>query len=108
MRGQAEAISNALALLTPFADNTDDVLKVLRAQSGATRAFVRDTGEVFTALSERKGQLRELIDNSNRVWTAIASRNQELADTFRVFPTFLREGRATTAGPPRSPRTPTR
>jgi ABC-type transporter Mla subunit MlaD len=28
---------------------------------------------------------------------AIASRNQELADTFRVFPTFLREGRATTA-----------
>jgi phospholipid/cholesterol/gamma-HCH transport system substrate-binding protein len=97
VRGQAEAISNALALLTPFAENTDDVLKVLRAQSGATRAFVRDTGEVFTALSERKGQLRALIDNSNRVWTAIASRNEELADTFRVFPTFLREGRATTA-----------
>jgi phospholipid/cholesterol/gamma-HCH transport system substrate-binding protein len=97
VRGQAGAISDALALLTPFAENTDDVLKVLRAQSGATRAFVRDTGEVFTALSERKGQLRELIDNSNRVWTAIASRNEELADTFRVFPTFLREGRETTA-----------
>jgi phospholipid/cholesterol/gamma-HCH transport system substrate-binding protein len=97
VRGQAEAISNTLALLTPFAENTDDVLKVLRAQSGATRAFVRDTGEVFTALSERKGQLRGLIGNANRVWTAIASRNEELADTFRVFPTFLREGRATTA-----------
>jgi phospholipid/cholesterol/gamma-HCH transport system substrate-binding protein len=97
VRGQAGAISDALALLTPFAENTDDVLEVLRAQSGATRAFVRDTGEVFTALSERKGQLRALISNSNRVWTAIASRNEELADTFRVFPTFLREGRATTA-----------
>jgi phospholipid/cholesterol/gamma-HCH transport system substrate-binding protein len=96
VRGQAGAISDALALLTPFAENTDDVLKVLRAQSGATRAFVRDTGEVFGALSERKGQLRALIDNSNRVWTAIASRNDELADTFRVLPTFLREGRATT------------
>jgi virulence factor Mce-like protein len=96
VRGQSQAVSNALALLTPFAENTDDVLKVLRAQSGATRAFVRDTGEVFTALSERKGQLRALIDNSNRVWTAVASRNKELADTFRVFPTFLREGRATT------------
>jgi virulence factor Mce-like protein len=96
VRGQAEAISNTLALLTPFAENTDEVLKVLRAQSGATRAFVRDTGEVFGALSERKGQLRALIDNSNRVWTAIASRNEELADTFRVLPTFLREGRATT------------
>jgi phospholipid/cholesterol/gamma-HCH transport system substrate-binding protein len=96
VRGQAEAINDALALLTPFAENTDDVLKVLRVQSGATRAFVRDTGEVFTALSERKGQLRDLIANSNRVWSAIASRDQQLAETFQVFPTFLREGRATT------------
>jgi phospholipid/cholesterol/gamma-HCH transport system substrate-binding protein len=96
VRGQAGAISDALALLTPFAENTDDVLKVLRVQSGATRAFVRDTGVVFTALSERKDQLRELIANSNRVWTAIGSRDEQLADTFRVFPTFLREGRATT------------
>ncbi len=96
VRGQAEAINNALALLTPFAENTDDVLRVLRVQSGATKAFVRDTGEVFAALSEQKGQLRGLIANSNRVWTAIGSRDEELADTFRVFPTFLREGRETT------------
>jgi phospholipid/cholesterol/gamma-HCH transport system substrate-binding protein len=96
VRGQAQAINDALALLTPFAENTDDVLKVLRVQSRATRQFVRNTGEVFGALSERKGQLRELIANSNRVWSAIASRDQELADTFRVLPTFLREGRATT------------
>jgi phospholipid/cholesterol/gamma-HCH transport system substrate-binding protein len=96
VRGQAQAINDALALLTPFAENTDDVLKVLRVQSQETQQFVRNTGEVFGALSERKGQLRQLISNSNRVWTAIASRDQELADTFRVLPTFLREGRATT------------
>ena len=94
--GQAQAINDALALLTPFAENTDDVLKVLKVQSAETRAFIRDTGVVFGALSERKGQLQQLIANSNRVWTAVASRNQELADTFRVLPTFLREGRATT------------
>ncbi|MEA2332668.1 MAG: phospholipid/cholesterol/gamma-HCH transport system substrate-binding protein [Thermoleophilaceae bacterium] len=94
--GQAEAISDALGLLTPFAEETDDVLKVLRAQSGATQRFVRDTGEVFGALTERRGQLRDLIVNSNRVWEAVASRDQALADTFRVFPTFLREGRTTT------------
>jgi virulence factor Mce-like protein len=96
VRGQAQAISDALALLTPFAENTDDVLKVLKVQSKETQQFVRNTGEVFGALSERKGQLGQLITNSNRVWSAIASRNQELADTFRVLPTFLREGRATT------------
>jgi phospholipid/cholesterol/gamma-HCH transport system substrate-binding protein len=96
VRGNAEAINAALANLTPFAEGTDDVLRVLRAQSGATRRFIRDTGEVFTALSERKGQLSQLIRNSNRVWEAVASRDQELAETFVVFPTFLREGRVTT------------
>ena len=94
--GQREHLNDALALLTPFAEDTDEVLKVLRQQSGATQRFVRDTGYVFDALSERKGQLRDLIRNSNRTWEAIASRDAQLADTFRVFPTFLREGRATT------------
>jgi phospholipid/cholesterol/gamma-HCH transport system substrate-binding protein len=95
-RGRAGEISAALAHLTPFAEETDDVLRVLRVQSGATRRFIRDTGEVFAALTERKGQLRELIRNSNRTWEAVASRDAQLADTFRVFPTFLRESRATT------------
>ncbi len=95
-KGNAEYINDSLALLTPFAEDTDEVLKVLRQQSDATQRLVRDTGYVFDALSERKGQLRELIRNSNRTWEAIASRNSQLADTFRVFPTFLRESRATT------------
>jgi len=90
------ALNAALANLTPFAEQTDVVLKVLRQQSGATRRFIRDTGVVFDALSERQGQLRQLVVNSNRVWETTARRDAELADTFRVFPTFLREGRATT------------
>jgi phospholipid/cholesterol/gamma-HCH transport system substrate-binding protein len=96
-RGRAGEINAALAHLTPFAEETDDVLRVLRAQSAATRGLIRDTGVVFSALTERKGQLRALIRNSNRTWEAIAGRDAELADTFRVFPTFLREGRATTS-----------
>ena len=95
-QGRAAQISAALANLTPFAEDTDDVLRVLRTQGTATRALIRDTGEVFSALTERKGQLRELIRNSNRTWRAIASRDKQLADTFTVFPTFLRESRATT------------
>jgi virulence factor Mce-like protein len=94
--GNGEAISDALGNLTPFAEETDDVLRVLRAQGGGTRRLIRNTGEVFAALSERQGQLRQLIQNSNRVWEVTARRNAELADTFRVLPTFLREGRTTT------------
>jgi phospholipid/cholesterol/gamma-HCH transport system substrate-binding protein len=92
----AEAINDALGLLTPFAEQTDEVLKVLNHQSAETRALVRDTGEVFDALTQRQGQLRDLIVNSNRVWETTARRDAELADTFRVLPTFLREGRTTT------------
>ncbi|MET0511464.1 MAG: MlaD family protein [Thermoleophilaceae bacterium] len=90
------SINAALATLTPFAEETDDVLDVLRAQSTATRGFIRDTGVVFGALTERQGQLRDLIVNSNRLWETLAQRDAELADTFRVLPTFLREGRTTT------------
>jgi virulence factor Mce-like protein len=90
------ALNAAIANLTPFAENTDVVLRILREQSGDTRRLVRDTGEVFSALSERQGQLRSLIRNSNRVWETTARRDVELADTFRIFPTFLREGRETT------------
>ena len=90
------SINASLATLTPFAEETDDALDVLRAQSTATRGFIRDTGVVFGALTERQGQLRDLIVNSNRLWETLAQRDAELADTFRVLPTFLREGRTTT------------
>ena len=96
VRGNGEEISAALGNLTPFAEETDEVLATLRRQSGDTRRLVRDTGVVFEALTERQGQLRDLIVNSNRVWEVTARRNEQLADTFRVLPTFLRESRVTT------------
>jgi phospholipid/cholesterol/gamma-HCH transport system substrate-binding protein len=94
--GRGQQLNDALGNLTPFADNTERVLSVLRRQSGDTRALVRDTGTVFQALSERQGQLRGLITNSNRVFQTTADRDAQLADTFRVLPTFLREARTTT------------
>jgi hypothetical protein len=93
---RGEDLNNALAQLEPFAEDTDEVLKVLRVQSGATRALVRDTGAVFEALTERRGQLRGLISNSNRVFETTARRDAELADAIHVLPTFLVEARATT------------
>jgi phospholipid/cholesterol/gamma-HCH transport system substrate-binding protein len=95
VNGRGQAINDALGNLTPFAEDTESVLKVLNRQSGATRTLVRDTGSVFEALTERQGQLRSLITNSNRVFETTARRNADLADTFRVFPTFLGETRTT-------------
>ncbi len=92
----AQEINDSLALLTPFAEETGDVLDVLNSQSADTRRLVRGVGEVFGALTEREGQLRDLIVQSNRFWAVTARRDAELADTFRVLPTFLRESRVTT------------
>ncbi len=91
-----QSLNDALGALAPFSENVGDTLKLLDEQSAATRGVVRDTGAVFEALSEREGQLQGLVRNSNRVFQTTAQRNRELADTFVVFPTFLRETRETT------------
>jgi phospholipid/cholesterol/gamma-HCH transport system substrate-binding protein len=90
------ALNAALANLAPFAQDSEDVFRILERQDVATRTLVRDTGEVFGALSERRGQLRGLIENSNRVFETTAARNAQLAEAFVALPTFLRETRTTT------------
>jgi len=52
---------------------------------------------VFGAVNERQGALRQLVVNSNNTFEATASRDQALADTIRVFPTFLDESKVTLA-----------
>jgi phospholipid/cholesterol/gamma-HCH transport system substrate-binding protein len=92
---RGEDLNDALGNLTPFAEDVNDVLKILRRQDTSTRRLVRNTGEVFAALTERDGQLRDLITNSNLVFQTTAQRDQELRDAIRAFPTFLDESRTT-------------
>jgi phospholipid/cholesterol/gamma-HCH transport system substrate-binding protein len=93
--GRGQDISNALANLGPFAEDTNDLLKVLASQEGAVQRLVLNTGEVFSALSERQGQLRGLITNANTVFQTTADRNEALQAAFIALPTFQRESRLT-------------
>ena len=93
--GRGYDLNAALGNLDPFAESANDVVRVLDSQRLATRQFVRDTGEVFDALSERQGQLRGLIENTNEVFSTTAARDAELAETFTILPTFLRESELT-------------
>jgi virulence factor Mce-like protein len=90
-------LNNALGNLAGFAQDGAAVLEVLDTQSTAVRQLIKNTGVVFGALNERKGQLRQLIINSDRTFSALQSEQEALADTFRVFPTFLDESRVTLA-----------
>ena len=100
VKGRGQDISDALGNLAPFAEDTNDLLKILNSQQGAVQRLVRNTGVVFGALSERDGQLRDLIKNSNTVFRTTAQRDQQLKQTFVALPTFERES-AHDARPPR-------
>ena len=97
LRGRGDDLSAVIAELPPFAEETNRLLRVLDSQGQAVRRLVHDGGTVFEALSERQGQLRGLIENSEAVFSTTARRNRELAELFRILPTFQRESRATLA-----------
>jgi virulence factor Mce-like protein len=90
-------LNSALGNLAGFAQDGASVLQVLDTQSTAVRQVIKNTGVVFAALNQRKGQLQQLIVNSDRTFSALSAEQNALADTFRIFPTFLDESRLTLA-----------
>ena len=95
--GTSQDLNDALGNLPEFSQSGSDVLSVLDEQDQAVQQLIRDTGVVFGALNEQEGALRELIVNSNNTFEATASEKEALAETFQVFPTFLRESELTLA-----------
>ena len=67
IEGRGQDFSDALGSLPGFANNTNEVLKILNSQERATQLAIKNTGVVFDALTERDGQLADWITNSNRL-----------------------------------------
>ena len=91
----ARDFNDSLGNAAPFFEGGADLLRPLAEQEVALRRVFRDTGRVFHAVSREDGQLRGLITNGDATFGALASRDDALAETFQIFPTFLRETRAT-------------
>jgi virulence factor Mce-like protein len=95
--GRSGDLNDAFGNLPEFVADGSDVLAVLDAQEEAVGRLIRNTGEVFGALSEDEGALRGLIVNADGVFDATARQQEKLAETFKIFPTFLDESKATFA-----------
>ena len=95
--GRGQDLNDAFGNLEGFAVDGATLLKELDQQEVAVRRLIKNTGVVFGAINEREGALGELVVNSNNTFEATASRDRALAETFRVFPTFLDESKATLA-----------
>jgi phospholipid/cholesterol/gamma-HCH transport system substrate-binding protein len=91
----ARDFNDSVGNAAPFFEGGADLLRPLAEQEVALRRVVRDTGRVFEAISRDDAQLRGLIAGGEATFGALASRDDALAETFQVFPTFLRETRAT-------------
>jgi hypothetical protein len=97
IKGRGQDVNDALGTLPGFARDGADVLEVLDSQEGAVTRLVKNTGVVFGALSENEQQLQNLITGSKRTFDATASKSDALAETIRIFPTFLDESKLTLA-----------
>jgi phospholipid/cholesterol/gamma-HCH transport system substrate-binding protein len=97
IHGRGREFNDALGTLPGFAADGADVLGVLDSQEQALQRLVKNTGVTFAALTENEQQLQTLITASKRTFDATASRNDALAETVRIFPTFLDESKATLA-----------
>ncbi|MEA2273136.1 MAG: phospholipid/cholesterol/gamma-HCH transport system substrate-binding protein [Solirubrobacteraceae bacterium] len=95
--GRGRDLNDAIGNLPSFAADGSDLLKVLDSQSGAVSALVRNTGVVFGALSQSESQLHNLVVSAGDVFSATASQADALAETFKIFPTFLDESKKTFA-----------
>jgi len=93
--GTGQDLNDAIGNLEGFAVDGADILEVLDEQGKGLRQLVKNTGVTFKALNERTNGLHDLIVNSNNVFEATASRDDALAETFRIFPTFLDESKET-------------
>jgi phospholipid/cholesterol/gamma-HCH transport system substrate-binding protein len=91
----ARDLNDSLGNAAPFFEDGASVLRPLAEQDVALRRLVRDSGRVFDAISRENGQLRGLVTNGDATFSALASRDEELAQTFQILPTFLRETRST-------------
>src|ERR671915_2138563 len=94
VRGRGQDFNDALGTLPGFAADGADVLAVLDSQEEALQRLVKNTGVTFAALTENEQQLQTLITSSQRVFEATGSRNDALAESVRIFPTFLDESKA--------------
>jgi phospholipid/cholesterol/gamma-HCH transport system substrate-binding protein len=93
--GQGRDLSDAIGSLAPFVSDAQDIVDVLNRRRSELRGLVRGTGDTFEAITRNEDALRTLIVRQRDVFEELSNRREALADTFQVFPTFLRESRAT-------------
>jgi len=90
IHGRGEQINSDFAVLEPFVEHTNKLVRILASQEGALRAVIKNTGVVFDALASRDHQLESMIVHGERTFHAAAQASDAFAQAFRELPAFER------------------
>jgi len=96
-RGRGQDLNEAFGALPVFTESATDLLSVLDNRKVALKSLLKDTGTTFGAITRDEGQLRNAITKTADVFDTTAANGKKLSETFRIFPTFLDESKATLA-----------
>ncbi len=75
----------------PALGQTDRVLKILASQNRTLAALAVNSDAVLRPLARERRQISDFVVQANRTSTASAARAAEISQTFRLFPSFLRQ-----------------
>jgi virulence factor Mce-like protein len=93
--GNAQNLNAVLGNLPTFAADGTDILRVLDVEHAAVVRLSVDGGTVFSALTRNQAALRNLITTAETTFATTAANNNALAATFKDFPAFLDQTKAT-------------
>lgn len=94
-KGRAGDLSDALGSLPQFVESGQTLMEILGRRREALQGVVRDTGTTFAAISRDADALQRMVVRSDEVLSTVAGRREALAESIRIFPTFLDESRRT-------------
>jgi virulence factor Mce-like protein len=95
IRGNDQNLNSVLGNLPSFAADANDVLNVLNIQHAAVVRLLQSGSTVFDALDSNQAALQNLITTGETTFATTAAQNAALAETFRQFPNFLDQTKAT-------------
>lgn len=75
----------------PALGDTDKVLKILAQQNRTLAQLATNSDTVLKPLARERGQIAEFITQANTTSVASAQRAQDIFETFRLFPSYLRQ-----------------
>jgi phospholipid/cholesterol/gamma-HCH transport system substrate-binding protein len=97
VKGNGQNLNDVLGNLPTFAGDGTDILRVLDVEHAAVVRLSQNGGTVFAALNRSQSALRNLITTAETTFQTTAANNNALAATFRDFPEFLTQTKATMA-----------